>query len=447
MKFIKNLSISLASGLLLAVLFISLQSTTGRDPLIKSAWADGVVNQNVSSYTTGIFGDSVSVPLTPIINGSFIHGLNNQIVTAGTPLNSATADTNAGRARLQTGTNSAGAAAIVSKKPMRYREGEGILLRYTAAFTTCVANSTQLVGAANYTSSASNTDFVDSVLTGCNGANFGILYRNNSSDTFIAQSSFNIDKINGTGKSGFTIDYTKGNIYQVQYPFLGYGDILISVQNPDTGLLIPVHRVKYSNTSTNIEFSNPNLSFYALVKNSGNTTNLTTYIGSFAGFITGERKFLGANFGFSNRKQNITTRTNVFTMKMATTLNGAAVKGITRLKSCSFACDAGNDTCHFELVKDTTLGGTPSYTPISGSTADNGVTLTSANSAISTDTAGTTLTGGTVQFNSAASRNTGYTIDLTPYDLFIAPGETYTAAITGDSALVGRVACNWSEDY
>lgn len=414
---------------------------------VGSALADGVTNQNISSYTTGVFGDPVAVPLTPIINGSFIHGLNNQIVTAGTPLNSASADSNNGRLRLQTGTNSAGAAAVVSKKPMRYREGEGILLRYTAAFTTCVANSTQLVGAANYTSSASNTDFVDSVLTGCNGASFGILYRNNSSDTFIAQTSFNIDKINGTGKSGFNIDYTKGNIYQVQYPFLGYGDILISVQNPDTGLLIPVHRIKYANTSTAIEFTNPNLSFYALVKNSGNTTNLTTYVGSFAGFITGERKFLGANFSTAHRKTTITTRTNIFSLKMATSLNGAVVKGITRLRSCSFACDGGNDSCHFEIVKDTTLGGTPSYAPVSGSTADNGATLTSANSAISVDTAGTTLTGGTIQFNASAARNTGYSMDFTGYDLYIVPGETFTVAITGDASLNGRAACNWNEDY
>ena len=400
-----------------------------------------------SPYTVGAFGDMISSKLTPAINGDWVNGINSQIATVGTPLNSATGDISNGRLRLQTGTNTAGAVALVSKKPIRYRQGEGSIVRFTSAFTTCVANSLQLMGVANYTASASNTVFLDGYLVGCNGANFGILYRNNTSDTVINQSAFNIDKVDGTGKSGVTINYTFGNVYQIKYPYLGYGDVEIAIQNPETGTMIPVHRIKYANTTATVQLSNPNLSFYAIAQNSGNTTNLTMYNASFAGFVTGEREYLGATFGTSNRKTAITTRTNIFTMKMATTLNGAAVKGITRLKSCSFACDGANDTCLFDLVKSTALGGTPSYTPISGTTADAGVTLTNANSAISVDTAGTTVTGGTIQFNASAARNTGYETDLTGYYLHLTSGETFTVAITGDASTTARASCNWTEDY
>jgi len=413
-----------------------------------SANAGEITGTNVfaySPYTVGALGDIIHAPLTQVIGGDYVNGMLSQIVTSGTPLNSATATVSSGRLLLQTGTNAAGAVAVVSKKPISYIQGEGSILRYTAAYTTCVANSVQWIGVANYTASASNTAYLDGVLTGCNGATFGINYRNNGSDTFIAQAAWNIDKMNGVGKSGITLNYALGNIYQVKYPYLGYGDIEIAVQNPDTGIIIPVHRIKYANSSINTEFANPNMSFYAMALNSGNTTNLSMYNGSFGGFVTGDRKFNGAIFGAANRKSAITTRTNIFTIKVASSVNGNAFRRPIKLKSCSFACDGANDTCQFDIVKDTTLGGTPSYAPINGSTADGGTTLTNANSVASIDTAGTTVTGGTIQFNASAARNTGFEMNMVDYDLFLVNGETMTMAITGDTSVTARVSCNWVE--
>jgi hypothetical protein len=402
------------------------------------------ITTSLTPYTTGSFGDEVSQTLDKVVAGSWHNGINTNLFSAGTPLNSATVDVSNNRLRLQTGTNAAGAAAFISKRPIVYREGQGSVVRFTAAFTTCVANSEQYIGVANYTASASNTAFIDGYVIGCNGASFGVLHRNNSSDSFTAQASFNLDLINGSGSSAFNVDYTKGNVYQISYPYLGYGTVTFSVQNPKTGLFIPFHRIRYPNTTTTTQLSNPNLSLYAVVANSGNTTNLTLLNGSMAGFVVGEQHLFGDSHAFSNRKTNITTRTNVFTLKSSTNLNGVKHTGTIRIRSCSFACDAGNDTCLFDIVRNTTLGGTPSFAAVDGTTADSGVSIT-GNSSVSADTAGTTVTGGKIEFNAAAARNTGYQIDLTPFDIFLYPTETMTFAITGDASLAGRVSCNWDD--
>lgn len=57
----------------------------------------------------GAFGDLEVMGLTPLYQASFATGLRSQLVTT-TVANSATADTNGGRLRLQTGTNAAGSA-------------------------------------------------------------------------------------------------------------------------------------------------------------------------------------------------------------------------------------------------------------------------------------------------------------------------------------------------
>lgn len=44
-------------------------------------------------------------------------------------------------------------------------------------------------------------------------------------DTAAAQSSWNVDKLDGTGRSGVTLDVTKANIYEVQLQWLGAGQV------------------------------------------------------------------------------------------------------------------------------------------------------------------------------------------------------------------------------
>jgi len=55
-----------------------------------------------------------------------------------------------------------------------------------------------------------------------------------TADTFIAQTAWNCDKCDGTGASGFTLDKTKGNIFQIGIAWLGFGPVTFSIMKPST---------------------------------------------------------------------------------------------------------------------------------------------------------------------------------------------------------------------
>jgi hypothetical protein len=56
-----------------------------------------------------------------------------------------------------------------------------------------------------------------------------------STDTFIPQSEWNGDKLDGNGSSGITIDPTKGNVFQILIQYLGFGGIVFQVEAINEG--------------------------------------------------------------------------------------------------------------------------------------------------------------------------------------------------------------------
>ena len=399
-------------------------------------WFGNVVELDSSLLSP--FGDLVIVSLTPLVQLDFVYGINTQTGIS-TVANSATVDTNTSRLRLQSGTNTAGSAIFQSRKPAKYRPGQGIIARFTSVFTTGVANSTQIIG--------SGTD-MDGYFFGYNGAAFGILHRNAGVDTWVAQSSWNGDKCDGTGPSTFNWDKTKGCVCQIKYPYLGYGDITFWVQNPTTARWILCHIIRYNNSTSTIQIGNPNLHFYCQSINSGNNTNLTLYCGSVGFFLAGDRSYVGnPKWALDNSKTTITTETNIFTIKNATTYNGVTNRSLIRFNSVSVASTSNNGVAVLRLKVNPTLGGAPAYTTINGTTADNGVTITAGNSVASYDTAGTTVTGGMYVFNiSIASPAGSGIIDLTPFNIYLAPGEIMTFSGYSTASTTIGISANWTED-
>lgn len=110
--------------------------------------------------------------------------------------------------------------------------------------------------------------------------------------TFITQANFNVDSLDGTGESGFTLDPTKMNIWQIEHAMLGQGTISYSVLDPSTQRYIEFHKVGYGNTQTDLIFTQPNmrLGLIAANTNPGAETGLDlSVIGSaFSGSVRGQ---------------------------------------------------------------------------------------------------------------------------------------------------------------
>jgi hypothetical protein len=130
-------------------------------------------------------------------------------------------------------------------------------------------------------------------------------------NTFVSQSSFNIDKLNGNGPSGMTLDQTKGNVYEINFQYLGFGNSTFNIEDPETGKFTTFHNIKNANSRTTAVLKNPNVSVLATSANIGGTTNTQLKTASMASFIEGNIIKLDPKFAKSFQFSGINTPTYV----------------------------------------------------------------------------------------------------------------------------------------
>ena len=80
-----------------------------------------------------------------------------------------------------------------------------------------------------------------------------------NTDSWIYQPAFNLDKLDGTGPSGMDLQYNKLNVYQIQFRWLGAGEIRFAIEDPGSGNLIYFHHIHYSNENIDVHLDNPSL--------------------------------------------------------------------------------------------------------------------------------------------------------------------------------------------
>ena len=143
-------------------------------------------------------------------------------------------------------------------------------------------------------------------------------------DTWVAQTAWSEDVMDGNGSSGKTLDSTKGNVYQIQFQWLGYGAILFKIENEETGEFQVVHKIQYANLNTSPSLSNPTMPLYMQALNGSNTSNLTVKSVSMSGFIEGKEAELGLIFadGRTFTIGNTTAETPIFTIRNKTVFQG-----------------------------------------------------------------------------------------------------------------------------
>jgi hypothetical protein len=401
------------------------------------------------SSNQSAFGTLEAQDQTPIVQADWVYGINTQLwntaVVSGT---GAAVDTDAARLRIQCGTSSTSYAYITSKNIAKYRAGQGMTLKITPIFGTGITNNIQAWGIGTIVSNA----LYDGYFFGFNGTTFGVAHAVRGSVTWTAQTSWNGDKVDGTAGTSFTYNPAYGTPCMIKYPYLGYGDIMFYIQNPTTGRWVLVHTIRYANTVATTQLSNPSLQIIGFTANSGNTTNKIMYSGSVGAFLSGMRVFTSSpRWSMDSIKTGITTETCLINIRNATTYNGVVNRGLIRLNSISVgASTAANQNAIIRFKTGVTIGGSPSYATVSGTTADSGVTITSGNSVASYDVAGTTVANGTYIFSIALTTGTNapanQIIDLTPYNIYITPAEILTISAYGSGAAAIGLSVNWSEE-
>jgi hypothetical protein len=255
-------------------------------------------------------------------------------------------------------------------------------------------------------------------------------------DTWIPQSTWNGDKMDGAGPSGVTLDPTKGNVYQIDVQYLGFGTVSFKVEasqegnNPDW---VVVHTINSPNTRTAVNITQPSfpLTFanYNIGTASGGTTLKTA---SYAGFISGIRRLTGPRHTFFNTVTSSTSAyVPLFTIMNSLVYGDRANQSVSYLLSTSGAAKSNAGITTFYVIKNGVLVGTPAF----GKHADSSVML------IDKSATGVTFDNEDVAWSATVSE-TGQFIYGFDDQIDIQPGETLTLAVrsvTQTAVCVGQI--------
>lgn len=155
--------------------------------------------------------------------------------------------------RLRTTTANGDRAIFSSRRYHRYQAGKA-----GKVVLTCVPGAKT----ANVTKRWGYFDDQNGFFFQLAGTTFSVVKRSYISgsavDSVYTQANFNGDKVNGAGRSGFDLDFTKGNIFEICFQWLGVGYVSFRMVDAE-GNAIELHRLKNANLNTGVYMTTASL--------------------------------------------------------------------------------------------------------------------------------------------------------------------------------------------
>jgi len=326
---------------------------------------------------------------------------------------------------LSTGVNVAGSAAISNRKALRYIPGQEAFSNFTVVFTTPKADSHQRAGL---------FDSENGFFIGYEGTGFYATRRRGGVDIKVLIDLNSVFDV----KDG-VFDPTKGNVYRISFGYLGFAVINFEVM-ASCGCWQELHRITYPNTTTVTHILNTNLQPRGEIENTGNDTDISIKIGSFAAGVTdgGGGDPAARLFTFAATEQSISAGT----LMVVTFRSKAEFSGLTNyiqsiLTLLSFNTDLSKSSL-WELEKNATITNTPTWDDVS--------TLDSTTE-YSTD-AVVTHDSGTLDFSLPLGKISRVLVtDLEIQNLELLPGDIMTLFITTPLGTSGTydLSFRWKE--
>jgi hypothetical protein len=274
------------------------------------------------------------------------------------------------------------------------------------------------------------------------GSFSSVIAGSGSTVTFISQSSWNIDKMDGTGQSRMLLDKQKGNVYQVGFQYLGFGNAFFAIEDPETGRPAPVHMIKNANARTTPVLKNPQVTTRAVSVNIGGTSNVTLKTVSMASFTEGQPKKLDPRYAFSFAFSNVSTGgvyQPVGAVKINRVYNGLTSFGEIDLLRIAASNTSVAKNLVVSLYKNIPITGTPNFQYLN----ENSSLVSYATLVPGTDSITTNGFVPLATFPIASDSSNTITFDLD--DLVVAHGEIIIVAIKTDGGVTGEVSLNWYE--
>lgn len=247
-------------------------------------------------------------------------------------------------------------------------------------------------------------------------------------DTWTYQSDWNFDPLDGTGASQMTLNPQKLNVYQINFRWLGAGEMRFSVENDETGDMMYFHHEHYGNRYTTPHMQNPTFQVgYLVHANSAGGSNVSVSGASILGAIEGTISPISLPTCASvSRTDNLTTGS---TYHVATLHNRLMFKDRTNqreviVKTISgSATTAGSVPARISLYVDPVMTANLAFYPVGNTTMS---TLFYSN----TQTTLNTTASFPPVYEFEVSSGAPITQDISDLRLVLWPGSHLTVAVT-----------------
>jgi len=161
------------------------------------------------------------------------------------------------------------------------------------------------------------------------GATTSFVIISKTQDIKYPQSSWNIDKCDGTGPSGYNIDLTKMQMFYIDYSWYGAGFIRWGFRGP-TGDVIYCHKIPNNNVNTEAYMRSGNLPARYESESLPPTTKINRSVGASDTFVG-----IASTAGFPTAGTIVVRNANTYEYMNYAGIGTTAFTGVTRAKSGS----------------------------------------------------------------------------------------------------------------
>lgn len=248
-------------------------------------------------------------------------------------------------------------------------------------------------------------------------------------DTWIPQTSWNHDKLDGTGPSEYTLDPNGLNEYEIEYtdtvarfyvnPGFDREPVLVHKLSATTGTLL----------------QNKTLQFQMVAYNAGNTTDMQVKVGGFSAYVRGSTAKQTARRSFPQTGVTVgTSLAPLITIKPEAAFDGRAFIAPTFVPWLSVSSE-GNKSVAFTVLLNATLGDDAVWEQVNAT----GSTIY--------DTTATTYSGGVPIAGGVTGVGAQRFVDLIPLDVNLYAGDSLTiVARAAGASTAAAFEITWQED-
>ncbi len=249
-------------------------------------------------------------------------------------------------------TPTGGAAYMQTFEHFRYQAGRSQLIFVTFNFQGGTANTIKFVG---------YSDIHNGLELQMNGTTprLALLSDTDKGDEFVNQANWNVDKLDGTGPSGITIDFTKTQILVIDLQWLGVGRVRVGFDID--GVVVVAHQFTHANYQTVAYMQTANLPIRAGMTCTGTVSTTMRFICASVTSEGGTQELSGyTNVQSAAATASQDARTHILSIRPRTTFNSITNRVKFVLENLDVAV-TGNAPVYWELVLGQAISGTTTF--------------------------------------------------------------------------------------